>query len=183
MGEAKKIDINTLAALCRKWLPAFQAAEHLCNIGIAGVLDSDNYVSLSDIVAESKYKASGTYRIVSMAIRAGLVEKNPTGGRGPLYRATPLMKDVLDAHTRAEALYTISTHREILNALGKNEFNQSALCLVTGTQQTTMSLQMKRLHIAGWVDRRQDGKEVWYSLSDYARQVMPVVAAELRVLE
>lgn len=183
MGEAKKIDVTGLSALCRKWLPAFQAAEHLCNISIAGVLDSEKYVSLADIVAESKYKASGTYRIVSMAVRAGLVEKNPTGGRGPLYRATPLMKDVLDAHTRAEALYTISTHCEILNALGKNEFNQSALCLVTGTQQTTMSLQMKRLHIAGWVDRRQDGKEVWYSLSDYARQIMPVVAAELRVLE
>ena len=181
MGEAKKIDVTGLSALCRKWLPAFRAAEHLCNISIAGVLDSEKYVSLADIVAESKYKASGTYRIVSMAVRAGLVEK-PDGG-GPLYRATPLMKDVLDAHTRAEALYTISTHCEILNALGKNEFNQSALCLVTGTQQTTMSLQMKRLHIAGWVTVDRMGKRCGIRFPDYARQIMPVVAAELRVLE
>jgi DNA-binding transcriptional ArsR family regulator len=184
MGEAKKIDIPALAALCRKWLPAFKAAEHLCNIGIAVVLSrSAEYTSLANIVSESLYQPSGTYRIISLAVRAGLVDKNPSGGRGPLYRATPLMKSVLNAEIRAEALYILATHGEILNALGEGDKNQSALCEYTDTQQTTMSLQMKRLITAGWVDRRQEGKEVWYSLSEMARRVMPVVAAELRGLE
>jgi len=183
MGEIKKIDITGLSALCRKWLPAFQAAEHLCNIGIAGVLDSDNYVSLSDIVAESEYKASGTYRIISMAVRAGLVDKNPDGGRGPLYRATPRIKDVLSATIKAEQLYFLSKYKDVFYVLKSDPHNVSGLCDLTGTQQTTMSLQMKRLHVAGWVDRTQTGKEVWYSLSDYARKIMPVVAAELQGLK
>lgn len=183
MGEVKKIDVLGLASKCRSWYPAFKAAEHLCNIGVAGVLDSEKYVCLSDIVAESEYKASGTYRIISLAVRAGLVEKNPDGGRGPLYRATPMLENVLNAKMRADTLYILATHDLVLYGLSEGDKNQSALCEYTSTQQTTMSLQMKRLVTAGWVDRRQDGKEVWYSLSDHARRVMQVVAAELQGLK
>lgn len=184
MGEIKKIDVFALAAQCRQWLPAFRAAEHLCNIGVAAILSRrEEYISLADIVAESKHKASGTYRIISLAVRAGLIEKNPDGGRGPLYRATPLLKKVLDATTRADALYILATHENIFYTLNIDPHNQSGLCEYIGTQQTTMSLQMKRLVTAGWVDRRQDGKEVWYSLSDHAKRVMPVVASELQGLK
>lgn len=187
MGDTKKIDVIALASKCRSWLPVFKAAEHLCNIGIVGALDSDNYVSFAEIQEAanlaSGYTISGTHRIVSLSARAGLVEKNPNGGRGPLYRATPLMKKVLDANTPADVLYILATHGEILNALGEGDKNQSTLCEYTGTQQTTMSLQMKRLVTAGWVDRRQDGKEVWYSLSDHAKRVMPIIAAELQLLK
>lgn len=183
MGEIKKIDVIALAAQCRQWLPAFKAAKHLCNIGVAGVLDSEKYVSLSDIVAESQYMASGTYRIISLAVRAGLIEKNPDGGRGPLYRATPMLENVLNAKMRADTLYILATHDYVLHALGESDKNQSALCEYTGTQQTTMSLQMKRLVTAGWIDRRQDGKEVWYSLSEHALWVIQVVAAELQGLK
>lgn len=183
MGEAKKIDVLALAAQCRTWMPAFKAAKHLCNIGVAGVLDSDNYVSLSDIVAESQYMASGTYRIISLAVRAGLVEKNRDGGRGPLYRATPMLENVLNAKMRADTLYILATHDLVLYGLSEGDKNQSTLCEYTDTQQTTMSLQMKRLVTAGWIDRRQDGKEVWYSLSDHAQRAMPIVAAELQGLK
>lgn len=184
MGEAKKINVTALAALCRKWLPAFRAADHLCKIGVAAILSRrEEYISLADIVAESRYQPSGTYRIISLAVRAGLVEKNPAGGRGPLYRATPLLKKVLDTETRAYALYVIATHEDIFYTLNIDPHNQSGLCEYIGTRQTTMSLQMKRLVTAGWVDRRQNGKEVWYSLSDHAKRVMPVVASELQGLE
>lgn len=184
MGEAKKIDVFALAAQCRQWLPAFRAAEHLCNIGVAAILSRrEEYISLADIVAESEYKASGTYRIISLAVRAGLVEKNPAGGRGPLYRAAPRMKDVLSATVKAEQLYFLSKYEDIFYTLNIDPHNVSGLCEYIGTQQTTMSLQMKRLVTAGWVDRRQDGKEVWYSLSDHALRVMPIIAAELQGLK
>lgn len=180
MGEIKKIDVFALAAQCRQWLPAFRAAEHLCNIGVAAILSRrEEYISLADIVAESKHKASGTYRIISLAVRAGLIEKNPDGGRGPLYRATPLFQDVINAKVFPETLHTISTNAVIFEALNSERMNQTALCEKTGIQQTTISLKMKRLVADDWVDRIQDGKEVWYSLSDQARRVFPIVAAEL----
>lgn len=184
MGDTKKIDIPALAALCRKWLPAFQAAEHLCNIGIAAVLASrDEYISLADIVAESRYQPSGTYRIISMAVRAGLVEKNPAGGRGPLYRATPLFKKVINAKVFSETLRTISGNANIFEALSVANLNQTALCQNTGIGQATISLKMKRLVSSDWIDRWQEGKEVWYSLSDHTRLVMPLIENELRGLK
>lgn len=184
MGESKKIDIRALAEQCAKWLPAFQAADHLCNIDVAAILSRrEEYISLADIVAESRYQPSGTYRIISLAVRAGLVEKNPAGGRGPLYRATPLFHSVINAKVFPEVLRTISTNAVIFEALHEARLNQTTLCQNTGIQQTTISLKMKRLVADDWVDRVQDGKEVWYSLSDQARRVFPIVAAELHGLK
>lgn len=187
MGEVKKIDVTALATMCRSWLPVFQAADHLRNIGISGVLCSAEFVSFAEIQAEanaaSGYTISGTHRIVTLAVRAGLIEKNPEGGRGPLYRGTERLRGVLAATVKTDALYFIAHFEEIFNALNKSPFGQSGLCFVTGTLQATMSLQMKRIIAAGWVDREQTGKEVCYSLSDYARQMMPTVENELRGLK
>jgi len=184
MGEPKKIDVTALATLCRSWLPVFQAAEHLCNIGVVVIFSrSDKYLSFAEINAESKYTVSGTHRIVSLAVRAGLIEKNPEGGRGPLYRGTERLRGVLAATVKTDALYFISHFEDIFNALNKGPYGQAGLCLATDTLQATMSLQMKRLIAAGWIDREQTGKEVCYILSDYARQMMPVVENELRGLK
>jgi hypothetical protein len=187
MGEVKKIDVTGLASTCRSWLPVFQAADHLRNIGIAGLLDVANacseFVSFAEINAESAYTISGTHRIVSLAVRAGLIEKNPEGGRGPLYRGTERLRGVLAATVKTDALYFISHFEDIFAALNKGPFGQAGLCFATDTLQATMSLQMKRIIAAGWVDREQTGKEVCYSLSDYARQIMPMVAAELKGLK
>lgn len=183
MGEVKKIDIAALASTCRAWLPVFQAADHLRNIGIAGVLGSAEFVSFAEINAESAYTISGTHRIVSLAVRAGLIEKNPEGGRGPLYRGTERLRGVLAATVKTDAIYFLSHFEDIFNALNKGPYGQAGLCKYTSTLQATMSLQMKRLVTAGWVDREQTGKEVCYSLSDYARLMMPVVYAELKGLK
>lgn len=183
MGEPKKIDITALAALCRAWLPVFHSADHLRNIGIAGVLGSEDFVSFAEINAQSKFTISGTHRIVTLGVRAGLIEKKPEGGRGPLYRGTERLRGVLSATVKTDALYFLSHFEDIFSALNKGPYGQAGLCFVTGTLQATMSLQMKRLISAGWVDRDQTGKEVCYSLSDYARQMMPVVAAELKGLK
>ena len=183
MGEPKKIDVTALAATCRSWLPVFQAADHLRNIGIAGVLASAEFVSFAEINSESCYTISGTHRIVSLAVRAGLIEKNPEGGRGPLYRGTERLRGVLAATVKTDALYFISHFEDIFNALNKGPYGQAGLCLATDTLQATMSLQMKRLIAAGWIDREQTGKEVCYILAEYARQMMPVVSAELKGLK
>ena len=183
MGEPKKIDVTELAATCRSWLPVFQAADHLRNIGIAGVLASAEFVSFAEINAESAYTISGTHRIVSLAVRAGLIEKNPEGGRGPLYRGTERLRTVHPAAVKTDALYFIAHFEDIFNALNKGPYGQAGLCKYTSTLQATMSLQMKRLIAAGWVDREQTGKEVCYSLSDYARLMMPTVENELRGLK
>lgn len=187
MGEVKKIDVTALATMCRSWLSVFQAADHLRNIGIAGVLCSAEFVSFAEIQAEanaaSGYTISGTHRIVTLAVRAGLIEKNPEGGRGPLYRGTERLRGVLAATVKTDALYFIAHFEDIFNALNKGPYGQAGLCKYTGTLQATMSLQMKRLISAGWVDRQQTGKEVCYSLSDYARLMMPVVYAELKGLK
>lgn len=183
MGEVKKIDVTALAALCRSWLPVFQAADHLRNIGIAGVLGSAEFVSFAEINSESCYTISGTHRIVSLAVRAGLIEKNPEGGRGPLYRGTERLRLVLAATVKTDALYFISHFEDIFAALNKGPYGQAGLCFATGTLQATMSLKMKRLIASGWIDREQTGKEVCYILSDYARQMMPVVYAELKGLK
>lgn len=184
MGNTKKIDIPAIAELCAKWLPAFQAAKHLYKIGVAVILSrSDEYICLADIVSKSRYQPSGTHRIISLAVRAGLVEKNPAGGRGPLYRAAPLFKAVINANVFPEILRTISTNAVIFEALHEARMNQTTLCQNTGIPQTTISLKMKRLVADDWVDRVQEGKEVWYSLSDKARRVFPVVASELQGLK
>lgn len=183
MGEVKKIDVTALATMCRSWLPVFQAADHLRNIGISGVLCSAEFVSFAEINSASAYTISGTHRIVSLAVRAGLIEKNPEGGRGPLYRGTERLRGVLAATVKTDALYFISHFEDIFAALNKGPYGQAGLCKYTGTLQATMSLQMKRLISAGWVDREQTGKEVCYSLSDYARQMMPTVENELRGLK
>ncbi len=183
MGEVKKIDITALAATCRSWLPVFQAADHLRNIGIAGVLGSKEFVSFAEIQAESAYTVSGTHRIVSLAVRAGLIKKNPEGGRGPLYRGTERLRGVLAATVKTDAIYFLSHFEDIFYTLNIDPHNQSALCEYIGARQATVSLQMKRLISAGWIDREQIGKEVCYSLSDYARLMMPVVAAELKGLK
>ncbi len=191
MGEVKKIDVTALATMCRSWLPVFQAADHLRNIGISGVLDAGNacaeFVSFAEIQAEansaSGYTISGTHRIVSLAVRAGLIEKNPEGGRGPLYRGTERLRGVLSATVKTDALYFISHFEDIFAALNKGPYGQAGLCKYTGTLQATMSLQMKRIIAAGWIDREQTGKEVCYSLSEYARLMMPVVYAELKGLK
>jgi len=187
MGEPKKIDVTALATLCRSWLPVFQAADHLRNIGISGVLDAGNacaeFVSFAEINSASAYTISGTHRIVSLAVRAGLIEKNPEGGRGPLYRGTERLRGVLAATVKTDALYFLSHFEDIFYTLNIDPHNQSALCEYIGARQATVSLQMKRLISAGWIDREQTGKEVCYSLSDYARLMMPTVAAELKGLK
>lgn len=186
MGEPK-IDVTALAATCRSWLPVFQAADHLRKIGIAGVLGSAEFVSFAEIQAEanaaSAYTISGTHRIVTLAVRAGLIEKNPAGGRGPLYRGTERLRGVLAATVKTDALYFISHFEDIFAALNKGPYGQAGLCKYTGTLQATMSLKMKRLIADCWVDRQQAGKEVCYSLSEYARHHQPVVAAELQGLK
>ena len=182
MGESKKINVTKIAPLCSKWLPAFRTADKLKEIGVHRILDSPNFVSLSDIVFNSLYGASGVHRILKAGIRAGIVEKNPAGGRGPLYRGTERLRGVLAATVKTDALYFISHFEDIFYTLNIDPHNQSALCEYIGGRQATVSLQMKRLISAGLIDRDQRGKEVWYSLSEHARRVMPLIENELRVL-
>ena len=183
MGETKKIDAAELSAICRKWLPVFHAADRLRNIEIVDVLDSEEFVSLAYIQGASQFTISGTHRIISLAVRAGLIEKNPAGGRGPLYRGTERLRAVLAATVKTDALTFFAKSGRIFSALSAGPNNQSGLCENIGAQQTTISLKMKRLIAAGWIEQEQKGKEVWYSLSDYARRVIPVVAAELKGLK
>ncbi len=182
MGESKKIDVTALAALCSKWLPAFRTADKLKEIGVDKIIDGHDFVSLADIVFGSLYGASGVHRILKAGIRAGIVEKNPAGGRGPLYRGTERLRGVLAATVKTDALYFISHFEDIFYTLNIDPHNVTGLCFYTGTIQTTMSLKMKALTEGGWVVRDQRGKEVWYSLSEHARRVMPVIENELRVL-
>lgn len=186
MGEQKK-DVTELANLCRAWMPAFKAAVHLRNIGISRAMDSPEFISFAEIQeranAASGYTISGTHRIVSLAVRAGLIEKNPNGGRGGLYRGTDRMKAVLAADVKPDNLYVIAKYGDIFNALNSETCGQSDLCAKIGAQQTTVSLKMKKLILSGWIDQERNGKEVLYSLSNYARQIMPVVKRELRKLK
>lgn len=183
MGEQQKIDVTKLATLCRKWLPAFRAADRLRKIEVVEILNSPEFVSFADIQAASEYTVSGTHRIISLAVAAGLVEKNPQGGRAGLYRATDRLWAVLTAKSLTEALHVFSKHEAIFKALYIEPFGQSMLCEKTGARQTTISLQMKQLFGEGWIVRQREGKEVWYSLSDHARQVMPLIENELRGLK
>lgn len=182
MGEQQKIDVTKLAALCSKWLPAFRAADRLRKIGVVEILNSPDFVSFADIQDESRYTVSGTHRIISLAVAAGLVEKNPQGGRGGLYRATERLWAVLASKAYTEALRVFSKHEDIFYTLNIDSHNQSGLCEYIGARQTTISLQMKELINDGWIDGTREGKEVWYSLSDHARQVMPLIENELRGL-
>ena len=182
MGESKKIDVTALAALCSKWLPAFRTADKLKEIGVDKIIDGHDFVSLADIVFNSLYGASGVHRILKAGIRAGIVEKNPAGGRGPLYRGTERRRTVYLLKVSTNTLKTISANADIFETLNIEPHNVTGLCFYTGTVQTTMSLKMKALTEGGWVDRDQRGKEVWYSLSEHARRVMPVIENELRVL-
>ena len=182
MGELKKIDVTELAELCRKWLPAYRTADKLNEIGVLNALKRNEFVPLSDIVFNSLYGASGVHRILKAGIRAGIVEKNPAGGRGPLYRAAALMFKLPPIVDAVNTLKTISANADIFETLNIEPHNVTGLCFYTGTMQTTMSLKMKVLADGGWVVRDQRGKEVWYSLSEHARRVMPVIENELRVL-
>lgn len=182
MGESKKIDVTALAALCSKWLPAFRTADKLKEIGVDKIIDGHDFVSLADIVFNSLYGASGVHRILKAGIRAGIVEKNPAGGRGPLYRGTERMRTVYLSKVSTNTLKTISANADIFETLNIEPHNVTGLCNHTGTRQATMSLKMKALTEGGWVVRDQRGKEVWYSLSEHARRVMPVIENELRVL-
>lgn len=183
MGEPKKLDIPEIAALCRKWLPAYRTADKLKEIGVLDTLKSNEFVPLADIVLNSLYGASGVHRILRAGIRAGIVEKNPAGGRGPLYRAAALMWKLPPLVDATNTLKTISANADIFETLSGEPHNVTALCNSTNTRQTTISLKMKALTAGGWVVRDQRGKEVWYSLSDYARQVMPLIENELRGLK
>lgn len=180
MGEQQKIDVTKLAALCRRWLPAFRAAEQLKNIGVDKILYSPEFVSFADIQAESMYTVSGTHRIITLAVDAGLVEKNPAGGRGPLYRTTERMRAVVLSKALTKVLHVFSKHEAIFKALCIGPLGQSMLCEKTGARQTTISLQMKQLIEYGAVDSRREGKEVWYSLSEQTRKIMPLIENELR---
>jgi DNA-binding MarR family transcriptional regulator len=182
MGESKKIDVTGLAALCRKWLPAFRAADRLIKIGVVEILNSPDFVSFADIQDASRYTVSGTHRIISLAVDAGLVEKNPQGGRGGLYRATGRLWAVLASKAYTEALHVFSKQEDIFYTLNIDPHNQSALCEYIGARQTTISLQMKELIESGWIDGTREGKEVWYSLSDHARLAMALIENELRGL-
>ena len=180
MGEAKKLDIPEIAALCQRWLPAYRTADKLKEIGVLETLKSNDFVPLADVVSCSLYGASGVHRILRAGIRAGIVEKNPAGGRGPLYRAADLMWKLPDGFgLDAKALHTISANADIFETLSTGPHNVTGLCNSTKTRQTTISLKMKALTAGGWVVRDQRGKEVWYSLSDQARAVLPAVAAAL----
>ena len=179
MGEQQKIDVTKIAPLCRKWLPAFRTADKLKEIGVLNALKRNEFVPLSDIVFNSLYGASGVHRILKAGIRAGIVEKNPAGGRGPLYRAAALMFKLPPIVDAVNTLKTISANADIFETLNIEPHNVTGLCFYTGTMQTTMSLKMKVLADGGWVVRDQRGKEVWYSLSDQTRAVLPAVAAAL----
>ena len=182
MGESKKIEVTALAELCRKWLPAFRAADRLRTIDVVEILNNSEFVSFADVQAASEYTVSGTHRIITLAVDAGLVEKNPTGGRGPLYRATERLWAVLASKAYAGALHVFSKYEDIFYTLNIDPHNQSGLCEYIGARQTTISLQMKQLIEAGWIDGMREGKEVWYSLSGYTRKAMPVIENELRGL-
>ena len=179
MGEAKKIYIVEVAALCWKWLPAYRTADKLKEIGVLNALKRNEFVPLSDIVFNSLYGASGVHRILKAGIRAGIVEKNPAGGRGPLYRAAALMFKLPPIVDAVNTLHAISANADIFETLNIEPHNVTGLCNYTYTRQTTISLKMKALAAGGWVVRDQRGKEVWYSLSDQTRAVLPAVAAAL----
>jgi len=182
MGESKKIDVTELAELCRKWLPAFRAADRLRKINVSAILNSSEFVSFADIQAASEYTISGTHRIISLAVAAGLVEKNPQGGRAGLYRATERLWAVLASKALTKVLHVFSKNEAIFKALNMGPLGQSMLCEKTGARQTTISLQMKQLSGEGWIVCQREGKEVWYRLSDPARSMMPVIENELRGL-
>lgn len=65
---------------------------------------------------------------------------------------------------------------EIINSLRRNEINVSEISNKTGLNQTTVSHNLKRLFICGFVTVRQKGKHRYYSLNkDTIKPLMEII--------
>ncbi|MGB2824984.1 MAG: metalloregulator ArsR/SmtB family transcription factor [Phycisphaerae bacterium] len=80
-----------------------------------------------------------------------------------------MAKHTRDLQTLAQLCHILGdkTRLRILKTLQDGEFNVTALCKGLKLPQPTVSRHLAILRMAGLVDNRRAGKEIYYSLSDY----------------
>lgn len=186
MGETKKIDIPALVESCKRFYPALKAAAALDENYITDVLSESGFVSFGDIKKEAHCSVSGTCNFLADAVKTGVVEKDATK---PLYRLSNygairakalLFVPEFSKYTllkRSERLvFSFIRYASIFEALQNSELCLGEIQQKIGLAQSPASLKMSRLYEYGWVDKRRDGKNVYYSLSDHTRRTLAALA-------
>lgn len=182
MGETKKIDIPALAEACARFYPALKAAAALDENYITEVLSESGSVSFGDIKKEAHCSVSGTCNFLTEAVKTGVVEKDPTK---PLYRLNSynsirekarlfIDKKIqpVNLKTGERLVFSFIRNAVVFEALQGGELCLGDIQKKIGLAQSPASLKMSRLHEYGWVNKRRDGKNVYYSLSDYTRRFL-----------
>ena len=82
-----------------------------------------------------------------------------------------MARQTRDLQALAELCHILGdgTRLRILRALQAGELNVTSMCKALKLPQPTVSRHLAILRMAGLVENRRAGKEIFYSLSDYRR--------------
>lgn len=186
MDETKKIDIPALVESCKRFYPALKAAAALEKAGIADAMSETEYTKFAYIMRAATCSVSGTCNFLADAVKTGVVEKDATK---PMYRLNAyngirekarlfIGKKIqtVNLKTGERLVFSFIRNAVVFKALQGGELCLGEIQQKTGMKQSPASLKMSRLYEHGAVDRRRDGKNVYYSLSDHTRRFLAALA-------
>ena len=194
MGDTKKIDISDVLKRAVEMYPALKAAAALEKTGIADAMSETQFVKFSDIKKAAMCSVSATCNFLAAAVKAGVVEKDPAG---PNYRLNSYMavretakrclsperiRKVTGESPIAQAeriVLSFIRYAPVFEALQNGELFLAEIQEQLSINQSPASLKMSLMYEYGWLDRRRDGKNVYYSLSDQTRNILASLAGAL----
>ena len=84
----------------------------------------------------------------------------------PSQKAIPLADGTIDLVARRFGVLADPLRLRLIRALFPGERSVSALVIETGSTQANVSRHLRMLMLAGVIDRRKEGLQVFYTISD-----------------